>query len=75
MLAYMDHLAAIGVKIPSTVQEEYLFTSKEICFEVVAFQVFFSVKSSRLDPTDHKCILLILVSLGFMLIVCNLSEE
>ena len=31
-LAYRDHLAAIGVKILSTVQGEFIITSKEIQF-------------------------------------------
>ena len=35
-LAYKDHPTAIGVKILSTVQEEFIITSKEIRFEVVA---------------------------------------
>ena len=74
-LAYRDHLAAIGVRILSTVQEELIITSKEIRFEVVAVSGFFSVKSSRLDPTDHKGILLILGSLGFVLIVCNSNKK
>ena len=34
-LAYRDHPAAIGVKILSTIQEEFIITSKEIRFEVV----------------------------------------
>ena len=63
------------MKILSTVQEEYIFTSKEIRFKVVADPDFLSVKSSRLDPTDHKGILLIQVSLGFVLIVCNSNEK
>ena len=33
-----DHPAAIGVKISSTVLEEYTFTSKEIHFEAIAVQ-------------------------------------
>ena len=74
-LAYRDRLAAIGVKILSTVQEEFIITSKEIRFEVVAILGLFSVKSSRLDPTNHKSILRILVSLYFMLIVCNSNEK
>ena len=57
------------------VQDEYIFTSKEIRFEVVPVSDFFSVKSSRLDPTDHKGIFLILISLGFVLIVCNQNEK
>ena len=65
----------IGVKIHSTVQEEYTFTSKEICFEVIPVPNFFSVKSFRLDPTDHKGILLIHISLGFVLLVCNSNEK
>ena len=56
------------------VQEEFIITSKEIRFEVVAVLIFFSVKSSQLDPTDHKGILLILVSLGFVLIIYNSNE-
>ena len=40
-LEYRDHLVAIGVKIFSTVQEEYIFTSKEIRFKVVAIPGFF----------------------------------
>ena len=63
------------MKILNTVQEEYTFTSKEIHFEVIPVPNFFSVKSSRLDPTDHKGILLIHVSLGFVLIVCNSNEK
>ena len=59
----------------STVQEEFIITIKEICFEVILVSDFFSVKSSRLDPTDHKGILLIHVSLGFVLIVCNSNEK
>ena len=39
-LAYKDHLAAIGVKILSMVQEEFIITSKEIRFEVVAVSGF-----------------------------------
>ena len=57
------------------VQEEYTFTSKEIHFEVIPILDFFFVKSSRLDPTDHKGILLIHVSLGFVLIVCDTNEK
>ena len=53
-LAYKDHLAAIGVKILSTIQGKFIITSKEIHFEVVVVPGFFSMKSSRLDPTDHK---------------------
>ena len=75
ILPYKDHPAAIGVKILSMVQEEYIITSKEIRFEVVPVPDFFSVKSSRLDPIDHKGILLIHVSLGFVLIVCNSNEK
>ena len=67
--------SAIGVKILSTVQEEYTFTSKEIRFEVVPIPDFFSVKSSRLDPTDYKGILPTHASLGFVLIVCNSNEK
>ena len=63
------------MKILSTVQGEFIITSKEIHFEVVAVPSFFSVKGSRLDPTDHKGILLIPVSLGFVLIVCNSNEK
>ena len=63
------------MKILSTVQEEYTFKSKEIRFEVIPVPDFFSVKSSRLDPTDHKGILLIHVSLGFVLIVCDSNEK
>ena len=61
--------------IRNTVQEEYTFTSKEIRFEIVPVPDFFSAKSSQLDPTDHKGILLIHVSLGFVLIVCNSNEK
>ena len=57
------------------VQEEYTFTSKEIRFEVIPVPDFFSVRSSRLDPIDHKGILLIHVSLGFALIVRNSNEK
>ena len=57
------------------VQEEFIITSKEIRVEAVEVPVFFSVKSSRLDPTDLKGILLIYVSLGFVLIVCNSGEN
>ena len=57
------------------VQEEFIITSKEIHFEVVVVPGFFSVKSSRHDPTDHKGILYIPVSLGFVLIVCNSNEK
>ena len=74
-LSIQDHPAAIGVKISSTVLEECTFTSKEIRFEAVAVQGFLFVKSSRPDPTDHKVILLIHVSLGFVLIVCNSNEK
>ena len=63
------------MKILCTVQEEYIFTSKEIHFEVVPVPDSFSVKSTRLDPTDHKGILLILISLGFVLIICNQNEK
>ena len=63
------------MKILSTVQEEFIITSKEIRFEVVPVPNFFSVKSSRLDPTDHKGILLIYVSLGFIVIVCNTNKK
>ena len=63
------------MNILSTVQEEYIFTSKEIRFEVVAISGFFSVKSSQLDPIDHKGILFIHVSLGFVLIVCNSNKK
>ena len=63
------------MKILSTVQEEFIITSKEIRFEVVPVPDFFAVKSSRLDPTYHKGILLIHVSLGFVLIVCNSNEK
>ena len=35
-LVYKDHPIAIGLKIPSTVQEEFIITSKEIRFKVVA---------------------------------------
>ena len=63
------------MKTFSTVQEEFIFISNEIRFEAVPVQDFFSVKSSRLDPTDHKGILLIHVSLGFVLIVCNSNEK
>ena len=62
---------ATGVKILSIVHEEFIITSKEIRFEAVTILGFLSVKSSRLDPTDHKGILLILVSLGFVLIIYN----
>ena len=44
-------------------------------FEIVAIPDFFSVKSSQFDPTDRKGILLILISLGVVLIVCNSSEK
>ena len=74
-LVYRDHLAAIGVKILSTVQGEFIITSKEIRFEVVAAPGFFSVKSSQLNPTSHKGIWLILVNLGFVLIVYNSNEK
>ena len=57
------------------VQEEYTFTSKEIRFEVIPVSDFFSVKSSRLDPTDHKGILLIHISLGVVLIICDTNEK
>ena len=70
-----DHPVAIGLKISITVLEEYTFTSKEIHFEAVAVQGFLFVKSSRLDPTDLKGILLIHVSLGVLLIVCNSNEK
>ena len=63
------------MKILSTVQEEFIIISKEIRFEVVIVPGFFSVKSSRLDPTDHKGILLIHVSLGFIVIFCNTNEK
>ena len=63
------------LKILSTVQGEFIITSKEIHFEVVAVPGLFSMKSSQLDPTDHKGILLILVSLGFVLIACNSNEK
>ena len=39
-LAYKDYPIAIGVKILSTVEEEFIITSKEICFEVVAVLSF-----------------------------------
>ena len=74
-LAHKDHPAAIGVKILSTEQEEFIITGKEIRFEFIAVPGFFSVKSSRLDPIDHKGILLIHVSLGFVLILCNSNEK
>ena len=74
-LAYKNHPAAIEVKVLSTVQEEYTFTSKKIRFEVIPVPDFFSVKSSRLHPTDHKGILLIHVSLGVLLIICNSNEK
>ena len=70
-LAYKDHPVAVGVKIFSTVREEFIIISKEIRIEVVVVSCFFSMKGSRLDPTDHKGILLILVSLGFVLFICN----
>ena len=60
------------MKILSTVQEEFIITSMEIRFEVVAVLGFFSVKSYRLDSIDHKGILIIL---GFVLIVCNSNEK
>ena len=63
------------MKILSTVQEEYVFTSNEIRFEVIPVPDFFSTKSSRLDTTDHTGILLIHVILGFLLIVCNSNEK
>ena len=63
------------MKILSTVQEEFIITSKEIRFEVVQIPDFFSVKSSRLDPTNHKGMLLIHDSSGFVLIVCNSNEK
>ena len=74
-LAYKDLFAAIGVKILSTVPEEFIIASNDIYFEIVVVPGFFSVKSSRLDPIDHKGVLLILVSLGFVLIVCNSNEK
>ena len=70
-----DHPAAIEMKISSTTLEEYTFTSKEIRFEAVAVQGFLFMKSSRLDPTDHKGLLLIYVSLGVLLIVCNPNDK
>ena len=63
------------MKILSTVQEEFIITSNEIHFEAILVPDFFSMKSSRLDPTDHKGILLIHVSLGFVLIVCNSNKK
>ena len=63
------------MKILSTVQEELIITSKEIRFEAIAVSNFFSVKSSQLDPTDHRGILLIHVSLGFVLIVFNSNKK
>ena len=63
------------MKILSTVQEEFIITSKEICFEAIPVLNFFSVKSFRLDPIDRKGILLIHVSLGFVLIVCKSNEK
>ena len=74
-LAYKEHPAAIGVKILSTVQEEFIITGKDIRFEVVTVPGFFFVQSSRLDPKDHKGILLILGSLGFILIICKFKQE
>ena len=55
-LAYRDHFVTIRVKILSPIQGEFIITSKEIRFEVVVVPGFFSVKSSRLDPTDNKYI-------------------
>ena len=52
-----------------------MITSKEIRIEAVVVSDFFSMKSSRFDPIDHEGILLILISLGFMLIVCNSNEK
>ena len=63
------------MKIIGTVQEEFIITSKKIHFEVIAVPDFFSVKSSRLNPIDHKDILLILISLEFVLIVYNSNEK
>ena len=63
------------MNILSTIQEEFIITSKEIRFEVVVVPGLFSVKSSRIDPIDHKGILLILISLRFVLIVYNLNEK
>ena len=63
------------MKILITIKEEFIITRKEIRFEVVPVPNFFSVKSSRLDPTEHKGILLIYISLGFVLIVCNSNEK
>ena len=63
-LAYKDHLAAIGVKIVTTVQEEFIITSKEIRFEVVAVPDFLFYEEFS-----------ILVSLGFVLIICNSNKK
>ena len=63
------------MKILTTEQEEFVITRKEICFEVITVPGFLSIKSSQLDPTDHKGMLLILVSLGFVLIICNSNEK
>ena len=63
------------MEILSSVQEEFIIISKEIRFEAIPVPDFFSVKSSRLDPIDHKGILLIHASLGFVLIVCNSNEK
>ena len=57
------------------VRGEFTTISKEIHFEVITVLSFFPIKSFPLDPTDHKGILLILVSLGFVLIVCNSNEK
>ena len=43
--------------------------------EAIDISDFFSVKSSRFDPTDHKGILLILINLRFVSIVCNSNEK
>ena len=68
-LAYKAHLAAIGVKIFITVQEEFIFTSKEIRFEVVAVPDFFFCEEFSTSSNRSQRYLLILVSLGFVLII------
>ena len=74
-LAYKDHPTDIGVKIFSMVQGEFVITSKETSLEAVVVPGYCSLKSFRIDPIDCKGILLILISLGFVLIICISNEK
>ena len=67
-LSVRDYPAAIRVKISSMVEEEFKFLEcRSLDFSLI--------KCSRLDPTDHKGISLLLNRLGCVLIVCNTNKK